>query len=148
MAYLCGDPTVFSLTLNCDLGSFYSGHGVTMCRPSWLLTGLHILVTAPILFNYSQGRNIRRRLGQDTHRHLGSKEQRRAADLCHGGHLPQRKKPDWSRVKLGHERCRQWKCPPLQGPKGEAQGRGGGRAWWEDRQSVISARGRRELNVG
>lgn len=24
--------------------------------------------------------------------------------------------------KLGHERCRQWKCPPLQGPKGEAQG--------------------------
>lgn len=24
--------------------------------------------------------------------------------------------------KLGHERSRQWKLPPLQGPKGEAQG--------------------------
>lgn len=51
--------------------------------------------------------------------------------------------------KLGHGRSRQWKLPPLQGPKGEAQGGECGGPWWEDRQSVISsARGRRELSVG
>lgn len=97
-ACLCGDHTVLSLTLNCGLGSLYSGHGVIICRSSWLPTGLNNLAMAPILFNDSQGRNIRRRLGQDTHKHLGSKEQRKTVNLCHRGYLPLRKKPYWSQV--------------------------------------------------
>lgn len=119
MACLCGDPTVLSPTLNCDLESLYSGLGVTICRPRWLLTGLLILAMAPILFNYSQGRNINRRQVTQTLRKQGAEKGSRSMSQ---GPLATEEETRLEPSKLGHEMSRQWKCPPLQGPKGEAQG--------------------------